>query len=124
MFQKVYRMVQAAQHQSTAPIFWKYQFLLAVTMAREIGGHLLMTFLSKGEDSALGSTRIAAKGYFNPQARSGESGHMFELRLFGGSVEVYRENNFNTSDVRQIEPPITSKYRLTDSSLGWKPSHC
>ena len=97
-------MIQAAQHQSTAPNVWKYQFLLAVSMAREIGGHLLMTFLSKGEESALGSTKIAAQGYLNPQRRSGESGRMFELRLFGGNVETYPENSYNTHDVRQIRP--------------------
>ncbi|OJJ46421.1 hypothetical protein ASPZODRAFT_166693 [Penicilliopsis zonata CBS 506.65] len=93
---KVYDMIRAGQTEEMAPIFWRFQFLFATTLAHEVGGHLLVTFLSHGK--ALTPRRIGAPGYFDLEGRLGEAGRKFEIWLFGGTLEYYQAQNQNMHD--------------------------
>jgi hypothetical protein len=67
--------------------FRTFQFIFAVAIVHEIGGHLLVTFLTNGRsDSPLA---LGVQGYNGRNI--GESGRWLELSLFGGTSEFYRD---------------------------------
>jgi hypothetical protein len=57
------------------------------TLLHEVGGHLLITFLSNGHP--ITPPTISAPCYGNQAI--GEAGRYFELVLFGGTTEYYRD---------------------------------
>ena len=76
--------------------FRTFQFLFANTILHEVGGHVLITFLSQGRLMTPPQGPFRAAGYSNSQA--GESGRTLETSLFGGTMEYYRDANYSGND--------------------------
>jgi hypothetical protein len=83
--------------------FRTFQFLFATTFVHEVGGHLLVTFLSNGT-LPFTPAHLSAPGY--GIGRRGESGRYLELSLFGGNTEYYR-------DPRQDKGQVKTQFQLS-----------
>jgi hypothetical protein len=90
--------------------FQRYQFQLAHTFLHEIGGHLLVTYLSGGTQI---TPPIMAHPFHGP---NGEAGRYLEETLFGGTVEFYRIKNQGNPQVRELFSFRISSYYLSLAS--------
>jgi hypothetical protein len=79
--------------------FYTFQFIFATTTVHEIGGHLLITFLSNGR--VITPPSISALGYAQTPD-GGEAARWLETWLFGGTSEFYRDQRIwqDNSQVR------------------------
>ncbi|KAK2759805.1 hypothetical protein FQN54_002539 [Arachnomyces sp. PD_36] len=101
---RVTHMVESGENHgipSRRKWFQIFQFMFAVAIAHEIGGHLFVTFITQGRP--ITPPNITAPGYGGQQS-GGESGRAFESALFGGCVEFYR--NSTLGDVQPGIPHI------------------
>jgi hypothetical protein len=85
-----------------------YQFMFAMATAHELT-HLFVGYLAQGESYKPGSYTPPNVSYLNygqegsgGELPLGESGRFLESRLFGGSIEYYRDRqNFEDHEVKQ-----------------------
>ncbi|KAI9737937.1 MAG: hypothetical protein M1834_009307 [Cirrosporium novae-zelandiae] len=117
-FQFVFRvddMINAAQNRLDEE-FRRFQFMFAMALIHEVGGHLLISFLTSGAGS---TPEMVYPHFFNSAepSQSGESGRYLEWTLFGGCHE-WRENTNQGSrqagiaclvDEDEIVSPIAEK---------------
>src|SRR4051794_13713097 len=68
--------------------FRDFQFAFATTIVHEAGPHILITWLGKGRPNT--PRQITVQGYGTPQF-PGEAGRFFEMNVFGGTTEFYRD---------------------------------
>jgi hypothetical protein len=96
-------MVASSDSASRFPTF---QFMFAVMFVHEIGGHLLVTFLTNGR-RPFTPPSMSAAGFGNED--DGESGRYFEHILWGGTMAFYRDPAQGSSQVKQFSSGFTSK---------------
>ena len=92
--QRVRDMIASAENASR---FRTFQFMFAVTFVHEIGGHVLVTFLTNGR-RPLTPPSMTAAGYDNTGL--GEAGRYLEYVLFGGTMAFYRDPTQGDGQVR------------------------
>ncbi|KAI1908504.1 hypothetical protein LOZ12_002862 [Ophidiomyces ophidiicola] len=109
---RVQAMVNAGQKNSemAKQNFRDFQFLFSTTIVHEAGPHLLVTWLGRGRPAT--PKEMAVPGYGSPLF-PGESGRFFELNVFGGTTEYYRDSN---QDDCQTGVP----YQLDIDGWAWR----
>ncbi len=96
--------------------FKTFLFAFAATLVHEAGPHTLITWLNNGrQDTPLG---IGVSGYNNNHQGIGESGRWFELAVFGGTMEYYRDLNDDDGQVRH-QRQFNSIRHYSPVLLGW-----
>ena len=81
--------------------FRTFVFIFANMFLHEMG-HLLITFLTKGQ-TATPLHMGAQTGGYALRAGNGEAGRNLETIIFGGTIEYYRDHTHGAEQVRQ--PP-------------------
>ena len=81
-------MLDAAANLEDRSPMMQFQFFFAVLLVHEVGGHLLISFLSNGD--ALTPLRVGPPAYTDPRRPVGESGRALEMKIFGGCVEFLK----------------------------------
>lgn len=94
-------MILAAQDPNNGTRYVIFLCLFACTFFHEMGGHVLVTWLTNGGDTT--PHTIGAEGFIieNEEESEGESGRFLEKYLFGGTIEYYRNPN-NSHDNTQV----------------------
>lgn len=82
-------MISAARATPAHGRFRDFQFVFAIAFFHETAAHLLYTFLSNGRSYT--PVPVTVQGYSDPTIRAGESGRWLEEKLFGGTMEFYRD---------------------------------
>lgn len=79
----------------------RYMFQLVVTMVHEVGGHLFVTYLTRGRAHTPRAMRHP--NYFPTiYERAPESGRFLELALFGGALVFAGDGS---TRFQQVRPP-------------------
>ncbi len=78
--------------------FRDFQFAFATTLVHEAGPHVMLTCLGHGRLDT--PEQLAVTGYTSTEF-PGESGRSFEMSVFGGTTEYYRDTR---QDDRQVSP--------------------
>jgi hypothetical protein len=84
-----------------AASFRTFQFMFAVMFVHEAGGHVLVTFLTKGR-RPLTPPSISAAGFRG--TAEGEAGRYLETVLFGGTMAFYRDPAQGNDQVKRSYP--------------------
>lgn len=116
-------MVTAGQDNSQASKqqFRNFQFAFATTLVHEAGPHILITWLGRGRPDT--PPEMAVTGYATSDGQIGESGRFFELFLYGGTTEYYRDLNQDDSQVILLRPQNNGiGLILRQNSLGYHTS--
>jgi hypothetical protein len=99
-------MVASSENATRFPTF---QFMFAAMFVHEAGGHLLVTFLTKGR-RPLTPPSMSATGFGD--AVIGESGRYLEQVLFGGTMAFYRDPA--QGDGQVMQPYSNPQKQTTD----------
>lgn len=78
--------------------FRTLQFIFVNMFLHEIGGHLFMTYLTKGRVNTPPHIRAGMSGYSGHN--EGESGRHLEVLFFRGNIEIYRDSTQGNDQVR------------------------
>ena len=110
--QRVRDMCAAASH--GGPSFHRFLFMFVHTFLHEVGGHLFVTYLTRGEPTnprAYGATPPDVTTPLDSYStgETGEAGRALEYTLFGGNIDYYRDP---AKGDRQVSPYLPSKHRL------------
>ncbi|KAK2767732.1 hypothetical protein FQN54_003890 [Arachnomyces sp. PD_36] len=101
---RVKDMVAAGEGNSQASKqrFRDFQFAFATTLVHEAGPHILITWLGGGRPDT--PPEMAVAGYATSDDQLGESGRFFELHVFGGTTEYYRDPSKDDGQVTFFRP--------------------
>ncbi|QSS59085.1 hypothetical protein I7I51_08517 [Histoplasma capsulatum] len=102
-------MTYAAQRPEQIHRFRMFQFLFATTIVHEAGAHLFITYMTNGR--VYTPPQITAPGFGTRLV--GESGRFYELVLFGGTIEFYRDSQ---QDDRQAGVP----HQIDADERAWR----
>ncbi|KAG5292539.1 hypothetical protein I7I48_04664 [Histoplasma ohiense] len=106
---RVRDMTYAAQRPEQIHRFRMFQFLFATTIVHEAGAHLFITYMTNGRVNT--PPQITAPGFGTRLV--GESGRFYELVLFGGTTEFYRDSQ---QDDRQAGVP----HQIDADERAWR----
>ena len=75
-----------------------FHFLFVNMFLHEVGGHLLVTYLTQGRITTPPHIGTEVSGFMSSY-NEGESGRYLEVLLFGGNIEFYRDPSQGNNQV-------------------------